>query len=199
MSRVVASNPWVGLTYIPDNTRMETPPAWFLQQLHDYDADLVILPSRMVPFAYVIARRKKFSAGLTDKALMDTIDQKDTKMCMKWGLVPVSLMYKTGPVWSADSVLRTLRARDLWAHGGADKVADMLEEQERDEKRRQMQAIRSDLWDRSGDAYRSYKRRTGQAVSLSPVQQRGNGGPRGSNPTPLTSAAGLGAQFSSRD
>jgi hypothetical protein len=147
--------------YIPDNTRMEVPPPYFLQRVFDFDSMLVVLPSRLVPTAYVIARRRQFGAGLTDKALIDSIDQPDTKMCLLHGLVPVCLMYKTGASWDADPLLRTLAARDLWAHGGADKVADMLEEQEAADKAKTQKAIRDDIYNRSGDGWRTYQARTG--------------------------------------
>jgi hypothetical protein len=63
--------------------------------------------------------------------------------------------------WSPDPLIRTLKARDLWEHGGADKVADMLEAQEDTAKAANAQAIRDDLYNRSGDAWRSYQARTG--------------------------------------
>ena len=150
--------------YIADNTRMETPPGWFLQALHDYDADLVVLPSRMRPFAYVIARRLRNKRW--DMAAVDSTTQPDTKMCMLHGLIPVCLMFKHGPTWSAEIILAKLRARDLWAHGGPDKVANLLEEQEAAEKAKIQADIRADMWDRSGDAWRSYQARTGQRVSV---------------------------------
>ena len=164
MSRRAQPNPYVGITYIPDNLRMEVPPAYFLQRLHDYDAMLVVLPSRKTPFAYVIARRKQYSKGLTDAAIESTIVQPDTKMCMLYDLVPVCLMFKTGSSWNADPILEKLKARDLWAHGGADKVADMLEEQEEAERQKLRAEIRDDIWNRSGDAWRSYQHRTGQST-----------------------------------
>ncbi len=150
--------------YIPDNTRMAVPPPYFLQRLYDFDNMLVLMPSRRVPFAYVIARRRQLSAGLSSKALMDSIDQPDTKMCLLHGCVPVSLMYRTGSTWDIDSVIRTLAARDMWAHGGADAVADMLEAQEAKAAADNQAAIRADLWNRSGDAWRSYQHRTGQST-----------------------------------
>lgn len=143
---------------------MEVPPAYFLQRIWDQDAMLVILPSRKIPYAYVVARRKQFSKGLTDQALLDTCDQPDTKMCLLYDLVPVCVMYKTGVSWNPDPVIRSLQARDLWTHGGPDKVADMLEQQEADEKAKIRADIRDDLWNRSGDAYWSYKHRTGQST-----------------------------------
>ena len=164
MARHDAPNPFVGRNYLPDQPSMEIPPAYFLQRIWDQDSMLVVLPSRKVPFAYVIARRKQFSKGLTDKALLDTCDQPDTKMCMLYDLVPVCLIHKTGSSWNPDPVIRSLQARDLWAHGGADKVSDMLEEQEAAEKKKIQAETRDDLWNRSGDAYRSYKHRTGQTT-----------------------------------
>ncbi len=159
-------NPFVGRNYIPDNTRMAIPPAWFLQRIWDQDAMLVVMPSRKVPFAYVIARRKQFAPGLTEKAIgAQCGEQPDTKMCVLYGCVPVCLMYKTGPTWDADSIIRSLQARDLWAHGGPDKVADMLEAQEEAEKQKIRNQIRDDIWNRSGDGWRSYQARTGQTTN----------------------------------
>ena len=142
---------------------MAVPPPFFLQRLYDFDNMLVLMPSRRVPFAYVIARRRQRTAGLSAKALIDSIDQPDTKMCLLHGCVPVSLMYRTGSTWDIDSVIRTLTARDMWAHGGADKVADMLEEQEAKEKADTRAAIRADLYHRSGDGWRTYQALTGQS------------------------------------
>lgn len=199
MSTRHARNPYVGITYIPDNPRMETPPAFFLQRLHDYDGDLVILPSRYKPFAYVIARRRYYSAGLTDKALESTITQPDTLMCLHYGLVPVCLMYKHGPTWNPDTVLQSLMARDLWAHGGADKVCDMLEQQEEDEKAKQRAATREDLWHRSGDAWRSYQARTGQRVGYTSSQEARTAGRRISNSPSSSSTATGHTDWSRRD
>lgn len=187
-------NPWVGVNYIPDNTRMDVPPAYFLQRLSDFDADLVVVPSRMVPFAYVIARRRRLSAGLTDKAIEDTITVSDTKMCLLYGLVPVCLMYRQGFSWDPDPLIRTLKARDMWAHGGAEKVADMLEAQEDAEAAALKKSIRDDLWHRSGDAWRSYTLRTGQATGYGGTLAQS--GRRVHQQSPSESTAGSGsAQF----
>ena len=104
--------------YIADNQRMSAPPAWFCQRLYDYDSQLVLLPSRYKPYAYVIARRSRLGRrGLTGNAIADTITQPDTKMCMQYGCVPVCLMFQHGSQWNADTVLNKLKARDLWAAG----------------------------------------------------------------------------------
>lgn len=162
----LTSNPWIGVNYLNDNVRMEVPPAYVLQRLYDFDNQLVLMPSRLVPFAYVLARRRRLSAGLSDKALESTITQPDTKLCMQHGLIPVVLVYKTGPVWDIDSVIRSLKARDTWAFKSPDAVADLLDEQDAAAEAKTRQQIRDDLRTRSGEAYRAYKARTGQSVSL---------------------------------
>ena len=188
----ITSNPWIGVNYIPDNTRMAVPPAYFLQRIWDQDAMLVVLPSRRVPFAYVIARRKQWGPGLTEKAIEGQYTNPDTKMCVLHGCVPVCLMHKTGGGWNPDPIIRSLRDRDMWAHGGPDKVADMLEEQEATEKEHTRQQTRDDLYNRSGDAWRSYQHRTGQSTIRSKATQAAtprkgrriySNSPSGSTPT----------------
>ncbi len=159
------ANPWVGRNYIPDTPGAEVPPAYFLARIYDQDAMLVILPSRKTPAAYVIARRKQFGPGLTAAAIDAQFPNPDTKMCVMHGCVPVCLMFKTGPSWDIDAIIRTLQARDLWAAGGADKVADMLEEQEAKAKAKILADTRDDLWNRSGAAWRSYQARTKQTTN----------------------------------
>lgn len=161
------TNPWVGVNYLNDNTRMAIPPAFWLQRLFDFDADLVVFPSRTTPFAYVLARRARLS-GLTGQALIDTAGNPDTKLCLSRGLVPVSLIYRTGEQWSIDNIIRDLKARDIWAHGGADKVADTLDAQDVSRETDIKADIRDDMWNRSGDAWRSYQARTGQRSKISP-------------------------------
>ena len=194
MSQRALPNPWVGRTYIPDNQRMEVPPAFFLQRLHDFDAALAVVPSRQTPFAYVIARRKRYSAGVvfTDINWM----RPDTRMCYGYGLVPVCLMYKTGPTWDVDAIIRSLKARDLWAHGGAEKVADMLEAQEEAERQATRKKIRDEIWERSGDGWRTYQARTGQRMTLAPETRTGRRIPN--SPPTSESTAGSGALFSNR-
>lgn len=184
-------NRYVGITYIADNARMAVPPAFFLQRLHDYDSDLVIVPSRYKPYAYVIARRRRFSKWASDKAIEGTIDQPDTLMCMRYGLVPVCLMFQHGAIWNPDTILARLKARDLWANGGPDRVADQLEAAEEEERQKIRSEIRDDIWNRSGAAWRSYQRRTGASVSLNPSTTRT--GRRQKQPLSSSSTAGSGA------
>ena len=158
-------NPYVGktATYIIDNVKMPIPPAHFLAPIHDYDHMLVIMPSRQQPFTYVIARRRQLTAGL--KSLqVDDATPVDTKMCVENDCIPVCRMFQHGTAWNPEPILAKLRARDMWAHGGPEKVAELLEQQEADEKAQTQAAIRDDLYNRSGDGWRTYQRRTGQRV-----------------------------------
>ncbi len=150
--------------WIADNRNAEPPPAYFLQRLYDFDALLVLMPSRDVPGAYVLGRRKQFGKGLTEQGLAGVYAKADTRMAIINGAVPVCMVMK--PIsgsWSPDPLIRTLMARDLWAHGGADKVADMLEAQEDAEKAALKASIRDDMWNRAGAQWRSYQARTGQS------------------------------------
>lgn len=151
--------------WIADNRNSEQPPRYFLQRLYDFDAELVLMPSREQPGAYVLGRRKQWGKGISAAAIDAVYSKPDTKMAVLNNTVPVCMVFK--PVsgsWNPDPLLRTLAARDIWAHGGADKVADMLEAQEDAEKKAIAAATRDDIWNRSGDAWRSYQARTGQST-----------------------------------
>lgn len=186
-----AKNPFVGVNYINDNAKMAIPPAYVLQRFYDFDNQLVLFPSRNVPYAYVIARRRR-TAGLTDKALEQTVDQPDTKMVMAAGCVPVTMLYNLRGMWSeVDNVIEAMRRRDTWAVGGGEKAADLLDKADADREAKNKKAIRDDFWNRSGDAWRSYQARTGQRTAY-----RG-GGPRTERRTvtsskPSESTAGSG-------
>lgn len=167
MSRALSVNPLIGINYIPDNPRMATPPAYWLQRLYDFDGDLVVLPSRYRPFAYVLARRVRLARPmLADRALEQTVTQPDTRMCLHYGLVPVSLIFRTGSTWSIDNILRSLKARDIWAHGGAEKMADQVDAVDQAHAAGIRRQTRDDMYHRAGDAWRSYQARTGQRIKL---------------------------------
>lgn len=158
----MSANRYVGVNYFPTIPHMETPPEHWLQRLHDFDDKLVVFPSQKTPFAYVLARRRHLTAGMGDKAIEDTIDQPDTKRCLANGLVPVTMIFRTGVTWSIDNIIASLKARDIWAHGGADKAADALDAADARKQKQTKDAIRDDIDHRSRDAWKSYQARTGQ-------------------------------------
>lgn len=199
-------NPFVGVNYPMDNARQDVPPAWFLQQLYDFDAMLVVLPSRRQPYTYVIARRRATPlSGTVDTAIKTTVTDVDTQMCFQFGCVPVCRMFKHGATWDIDRILRSLKARDTWriadelpgSGSRGDKLADMLEAQEEREQQQLRASIREDLYHRSGDGWRTYQARTGQRVSLHPDTTRT--GHRAPSAPPSSSTAGSGALWTPRD
>lgn len=152
---------------------MAVPPEFWLERLFDYDAELVVFPSRHVPYAYVLARRRRSFAPAMDEALEQTITQPDTKLCLTRGLAPVTIIIRHSQgSWSIDNIIASLQARDIWAHGGGTKFTDKLDAVEAEDERKQKAAIRDDMLQRSDLAWDLYKRRTGQRVSSSGVATR---------------------------
>src|SRR5882672_7930113 len=160
--QAIAANPYVGVNYLDLNSKMAVPPAYWLQRLFDFDNMLVVFPSFARPYAYVLARRRQRSTGLSDKALESTLTHPDTKAAIAHGLVPVSLIFRTGTNWDIDNILRDLKSRDIWAAGGAEKFADKLDATDTAVEQAKKKAVKDDMWTRSGDAWRSYQARTGQ-------------------------------------
>ncbi len=156
-------NRFIGKNYIPDNPRMEVPPSYWLQRLWDFDADLVVLPSRQRPFAYVLARRCRRSGGLSELGVYS--HNSDTGMCAAHKLVPVTLIIRhSSTSWSIDNILNDLRSRDTWRakKETGRSAGELVDLQEAQEKQKVRDDIRDDIRNRSRDAWRSYQARTGQ-------------------------------------
>ena len=156
-------NPYIGKNYLPRDGKMATPPAYWLQRLYDFDADLVVFPSIQVPFAYVLARKARKTGGMNAQDPQFADAPPDTRFCITQRLLPVSLVYRYNAVsWSIDNLLADLRARDIWAAGGADAYADQADAADTQRDARMKATLRDDMYHRSGDAWRSYQARTGQ-------------------------------------
>jgi hypothetical protein len=156
-------NPYIGKNYLDIDQKMAIPPAYWLQRLWDFDSDLVVFPSLQVPFAYVLARKARRTGGLNQSDPHFANALPDTKFCLQRRLLPVSLIYRHNAVsWSIDNILASLRARDIWAAGGADKYADAADAADNRVELGKKEVVRDDMYNRSGDAWRSYQARTGQ-------------------------------------
>lgn len=159
----IRANRFIGVNYLNIDNKMSAPPEYWLQRLYDFDADLVVFPSIQTPFAYVLARKARRTGGMNmyDPAFENATS--DTKFCVARRLLPVCLIYRHNAVsWSIDNILADLRHRDIWAAGGATAFADRVDKEDADEEARIKKEIRDDMWNRSGDAWRSYQARTGQ-------------------------------------
>lgn len=164
------------LNYIEDVNRfhLPTPPEWFLKRLWDFDAELVLIPSRRevvgVSAAYLLCRRRLFSLQLGDAVMLDNLNP-DTNMCHVHKLLPIGpLRFNNGATTftegACDSLLRDLRERDMWAVTGRDKDPDaawkLVEDNERYAEEKAQRSLREHFYHLGRDAYRSLKARTGQ-------------------------------------
>lgn len=145
---------------------MPAPPEFWLQRLYDFDNDLVVFPSHQTPFAYVLARRARRTGGMNaqDPAFAQSLP--DTKFCVERHLLPVSLITRHSTAsWSIDNILSDLRSRDIWAAGGAEAFADKADANDAADEQQIRDTTRADMYNRSGDAWRSYQLRTGAATA----------------------------------
>lgn len=156
-------NRFVGVNYLDIDSKMATPPEYWLQRLYDFDNDLVVFPSIQTPFAYVLARKARRTGGMNQQDPQFSTAAPDTKFCIARRLLPVCLIYRhSSASWSIDNLLADLRSRDIWAAGGAEAFADRVDREDADEEARIKNEIRDDMYMRSGDAWQSYLARTGQ-------------------------------------
>jgi hypothetical protein len=164
-------------TFIKDRNRwsLPEPPAWWQAQLRNFDHMLVVIPSRFAPH-YLLCRRRQFSAGLGDVAMLDN-KHPDTNMCVSLGVVPVStLRWKKGKsVFQQEDlnrILDELRRRDTWqlsggptsetGEKGLDKLVDAVEENERAVARKERASLKEKFYHLGREAYRALAARTGR-------------------------------------
>jgi hypothetical protein len=139
------------------------PPKWFLKALAAYDADLVIFPSHRGPF-FQLARKCRFSNGVQPADVPGVQNHPDTVFMCNRKLVPVTaIIPKT--YWTL-RVIEELSARDIWKKGGAKAFVNEIEANEEKQRAAIDRNLQTDLDARSSDAYKSFKYRTGQRVSL---------------------------------
>ena len=156
---------------------LEKPPDWFLSGLTNYDSQLVIIPSRKNR-AYLLCRRRQFTRGLGDVAMMDN-KHPDTNMCFAYGVLPIAPIVsrsKKNIEWTQENMLgliEELKAKDTWAAseklGGRDgrivkdpyAVADMVDRLEAEAAARQDANMVEDFRHRARDGWRSLQARMG--------------------------------------
>lgn len=139
------------------------PPDWFLRDLAAQDPELVIFPSMVQPF-YRVARRTKRSPGIVAIQTVMADKAADTRLLVAEKLVPVTDIYPK-PHWGP-LILAELRARDIWAAGGADKACDRLEAQEAAREASLDRSMQDELDRRNTSAYFGLQSRQGERVFL---------------------------------
>lgn len=167
--------------WIPDTNRfkLEQPPDFFLAGLHNYDTQLVLLPSRMRR-QYLLARRRGLTAGLGDVAMMDN-KHPDTNMCYGYGVLPIAPLRWQKTQTDAgmfsqpnlDSLIATLRERDAWRLGdelgsgggphirNPEAIADAIDAFDLAQERKVDRDTREMFYHQGRDAWRSLQARMG--------------------------------------
>lgn len=148
--------------------KLAVPPDWWLKQLHDYDAELVVFPSRM-RMAYILARRRHFSNAMQE---MNTLDKNLIKNSAAMDgdiLATHNLIYVRhliGETVRRPAIFQWLKDHDLKAQGGGEAVDNKIVSLEQEQAQRTRQSMLNDIDHRARDAYRSYQARTGQRTRV---------------------------------
>lgn len=157
--------------WIPDTNRwnLPAPPQEALTKLREFDAQLVVLPSRFTRH-YLLARRRLHSAGIGDVAMLDN-KHPDTNMLYGYGLLPVSTIKSasgnfTWDATSIENIIAALRRRDTWSLTERTKDPDAawkaVEEFEKAQEQKAARELRDKFYHMGRDAYRSLKARIGE-------------------------------------
>lgn len=154
---------------------LEPPTQEFLAGLLSFDAQLVILPSRMHK-RYQLCRRRQFSAGIGDVAMLDN-KHPDTNMFYAHGVLPIApLKFKSGTVaWSMqnlEGLIALLRSRDTWAVSGGptslvgekgeNTLADHVDAMDREQEAKERRDTKETFYHLGREAYRAIAARTGR-------------------------------------
>jgi hypothetical protein len=152
--------------YLPSENpfKLADPPDWWLQQLFDYDAQLVVFPSRH-RMAYILARRRHYSNAMDEMVQLDKNLIKQTAGLDGDILANNNLIYVRHLIGEAvrrPQTFQWLRDNDITANGGAERVANRFENAEADIAAQKRRTMIDDIDHRARDAWRSYQARTGR-------------------------------------
>lgn len=164
----------ISKNYIADNPKMVAPPSYWMQRLWDFDDQLVVLPSRQRPYAYVLARRCKKSRGIPPEFVADPLG--DTAMCSKYHLVNVRWIYRYNTTsWSIDNIIRELHACDAWRYKSGDEHADAIDAFDEAQAAKKVAQNRDMFYGIAGDDWIHHLAQTGQRTKLNrPTPKRGS-------------------------
>ncbi len=128
--------------YIVDGNPLNLagPPAWWLKKLHDFDPDLVVVPSRMGYF-YRLAQRRPPDAKT--HLVHHLQGDNDSNMLRRNNLVPVTTIIATCR-WDNPLMWEDLRQRMPSRMGGAEKFEQALIAKENEKELRE-RADRDDM------------------------------------------------------
>jgi len=139
------------------------PPKWFLGEMAKFDRELVLFASLKDP-VFRLTRRCMKSPGVPPANVPGVSNHPDTLFMWNHKVVPITTVVPRQH-WG-EQIFKSLRARDTWAAGGANKVISLIEDQELRAAEKKRQEFNSEGEARHSDAYQSFKFRTGRQVSL---------------------------------
>lgn len=143
------------------------PPKWWLKKLAEFDASLVVFPSRH-NFVYRLCQKRPMK--IHEKIIQDLLTDSDTRFMAGKNLIPVTTILATAN-WDNPLMFVELANRAPHRMGGAEKVNKMLEEQD---KQRDLETKRKNdqlLTDVSKAGWRNYQYKTGQRISRAHVNR----------------------------
>lgn len=172
-TRPTLAKPWLRC-WVPDLNRfsLAKPPDWFLHSLYLYDDKLFLIPSRQQP-VYRLARSIGRQPGqkvniqgrrIGSMNITEFDDAPDTKMLYDRCAAPIRTI-QPYIVWTTE-IIDYLRSCDIWAQGGAAKVAAELDAAEERERQAIKKRGDSELDARLSDAVKSLRARQGERISM---------------------------------
>lgn len=148
---------------VPNPFQTVAPPAWWLKELALFDPQLVLFPSQKRG-TFVLGRRATHSAGEPLHDVKGLTQNPDTIVLRAHHLVRVCEIMP-GVIWDQRIFIK-LAAHDIRRQGGPAEVANKLDAMDVKKEQQIATAQEDELHNRSTDAYRSYKTRVGERLSL---------------------------------
>lgn len=148
---------------VPNPFQLTPPPAWWLQEMRVFDPQLVVFPSQK-RMTFILARRATRSKGESPHDVKGLTQNPDTLIMASNRLVRVCEILP-GVIWD-QRVFRKLAAHDIQRLGGASEVANQLDAADSRRDAQIQRAQEDEIHARSTDAYRSFKTRIGERLSL---------------------------------
>lgn len=149
----------------PNPFQTVVPPNWWLRELWLFDDKLVIFPSQKRN-TLILARRARISKGEPLHDAKGVTQNPDTLLMHRHRLLRVTEIMP-GVIWDM-RVFRWLANHDIHRLGGATAVSDRLEAMDAKKAQSIRDAQNDELHNRSSDAYKAYKFKIGERISLAP-------------------------------
>lgn len=158
---------------LPSPFHLATPSPSWLAPIEAYDPLLRIFPSQTSP-VFRLMRLAHRSGGLDPKVFGGAEMPADTRIAVQHKLVAVTTIPAGALNVSPEHVVQWLKDHDITEHGGAEKVADMMELRDARAEQQIDDANHEEGVQRHRAARVGYQYRTGARVSLvRPVVRQG--------------------------